>query len=130
MQPGSAEDNIVEDIFAAGPADAADLMAILEQLPGSRTMRNSCPCWQNRADKTFGVEDIALGEIRAGRLSTRAFHASGEKAQRAGGEAVMICATSLLIAARGRATEYSRRAKNEISASPAHRRPPWWTSSA
>jgi len=113
MQPGSAEDNIVEDIFAppgrCGRSDGGFWSSSGQQddekfLP---VLAESLP------DKTFGVEDIALVNTR-GQIVHPALSTLPEKKRNAqSGEAVMILRYILLIAARGRATDIHVEPKND-----------------
>jgi hypothetical protein len=114
MQEGSAEDNMVEDIFAAGPADAADLMADFGAASGQQDDEKFLPVLaESLPDKTFGVEDIALVNVR-GQIVHPALSTLPEKKRSSqSGEAVMILRYVLIIAARGRATDIHVEPKND-----------------
>ncbi len=114
MQPSSAEDDIVEDIFSGGPAEAADLMADFGAASGQQDDEKFLPVLaESLPDKTFGVEDIALVNAR-GQIVHPALSTLPEKKRNAQtGEAVMVLRYIFLIAARGRSTDVHVEPKNE-----------------
>jgi general secretion pathway protein E len=114
MQPSSAEDNMVEDIFAAGPAESADLMADLGAVSGQQDDEKFLPVLaESLPDKTFGVEDIALVNARGQIVHPALSTLPEKKRQSQSGEAVMVLRYVFLIAARGRATDVHVEPKND-----------------
>ncbi|HEV8291472.1 MAG TPA: ATPase, T2SS/T4P/T4SS family [Tepidisphaeraceae bacterium] len=114
MQPSSAEDDMVEDIFSAGPAETADLMADLGAVSGQQDDEKFLPVLaESLPDKSFGVDDIALVNAR-GQIVHPALSTLPEKKRQAqSSEAVMVLRYVFLIAARGRATDVHVEPKNE-----------------
>jgi general secretion pathway protein E len=114
MQPSSAEDEMVEDIFSGAPAEAADLMADLGAVSGQQDDEKFLPVLaESLPDKTFGVDDVALVNAR-GQIVHPALSTIPEKKRAAqSGEAVMVLRYIFLIAARGRATDVHVEPKNE-----------------
>jgi general secretion pathway protein E len=110
----SAEDQLVENIFASGPADAADLMADFGQASGQQDDEKFLPVLaESLPDKSLSVEDIALVNAR-GQIVHPALSTMPEKRRnQPGGEAVMVLRYIFLIAARGRATDVHLEPKND-----------------